>query len=238
MEDRLVEKALRTKSIIYKNELKGYDIKRLVIPSNIEAIEAYAFSHQNGIEEIYFEPNNKIDGVLMICNDMQDLRRVDVGEGYRVLTMTFCDCSSLEKVSLPRSLEAMWGTFQDCVSLKRIYIPENVNYIKSAFSGCCNLSHVEIDKKNPFFTYYGGMIYSKDYKTVHHYIEGTGELKFHPNTEVIESNAFSGCEDLYDIELPPKLKLIKEYAFRGGMEIINKRTLRNDIRIEQNAFME
>ena len=238
MEDKFVENALRTKSIIYKDELKGYDIKRLVIPRNIEGIENYAFSHQNGIEEIYFEPNKLIDGLMMTCNDMRDLRRIDVGEGYRVLTMTFCDCVRLKDVSLPHSLEVMYMTFEGCKTLEKIYIPEKVNFIQSAFSGCKKLSHVEIDRKNPNFTYYGGMIYSKDYRKVYAYIEGAKELRFHPNTESIESYSFRGCEKLRNIELPPRLKEIKKYAFDAGIEIISKHTLHSGIKIDSNAFME
>lgn len=150
------------------------------------------------------------------------------------------DCSfNLEKVSLPSKLVAIGAdAFSSCISLKEINIPKSVLYIGDApFSLCSSLEKITVDDSNSEFCSVGGVLYSKDMEWLIQFPAGNGVSSFVVPGEVryialgafcrcgdltfvnlssvseIQHMAFWSCDNLNEIVLGKRLKLIGESAF-------------------------
>lgn len=230
-----IDYELRKKSIIYKDELiANKNLTTLVIPSTIREIERYALENQKNLKILIIEANQQLKRLQSTCTMNDSLEEVVIGEGVTELFSTFCDCKELRRVVLPHSLQMIYEAFCDCKNLESIYIPENVTEIKNAFMGCDRLKNVTIDDNNLQYTVYGGMIYSKDYKTVCQCIGGSEYLEFHPNTEIIAPYAFNDTSNNLrcNIVLPPTVKKVGSFAFTRCSRHVDKSRLSPNVIFE------
>ncbi len=93
-----------------------------------------------------------------------------------------------------------------------------------AFSFCKNLTAINVDAANENYTSIGGILYTKDGKTVVGYPSGKTDTSYDipEGTVTVESYAFRGCENLISVTLPDSVTAIGNYAFWGceGIEDI------------------
>ena len=105
-------------------------------------------------------------------------------------------------------------------------IPDSVTKIrKYAFIGCKGLTSINVDEKNPNYKSIGGVIFSKDEKTLHTYPAGKKATNYIiPNSVTkIDYYAFYGCTGLTSITIPDSVTSIGSSAFIGckGLTSIN-----------------
>lgn len=126
----------------------------------------------------------------------------------------FYGCEKLLSVSFPRYLRTI-GTnaFCKCTRIQKIYIPESVTSIESSsFSGCNGLSSIIVDNGNMVFDsrYNCNAIIETKTNTL---IVGCKTTTIPYSVNAIGSSAFSGCEDLNNIEIPKTVTEIFPLAF-------------------------
>lgn len=129
----------------------------------------------------------------------------------------FNRCTALEAFSLPEGLKSM-GTqcFSNCTALTGDFlIPSTVESIgKEAFINCSSLSSIVVADDNVCFASEGGVLYSKDGKTLLCCPAGkTGEVEVSTFTEKIQESAFDNCALLQKVVLPAALSEVGNNAF-------------------------
>ena len=103
--------------------------------------------------------------------------------------------------------------FYGCSKLESITIPASVNRIdKIAFSNCPKLSDIRIDPASEYFTEDGGVIYSKDKKSLV-CAPMTGQAQIPDTVEEIRDYAFYYNKNVKELTIPASVKTIGVGAF-------------------------
>ena len=209
--------------VLYTKDLKtiicypqGKD-EKFVIPSSVTSIGDYAFSNCNKLQEITLPP-----GVTSIGNG------------------AFNNCCYLQKITLPSSVTNIGdGVFEWCINLQEITLPSGVTSIGDvSFEWCRNLREINVAESNRGYKAIDGVLYTKDLKTIIHYPQGKGAVKFVIPSGVtsIGKCAFYECENLREITLSPEVTSIGEFAFYE-CENLQEITIPSSVTsIEDNAF--
>ncbi len=158
--------------------LKSYkgNSSRVVLPEGIKKIAFGAFKDRGEIQEITLP---------------ESLETID--------DYAFYSCTSLRNVNIPKNVKSIGClAFGGCENCKNIKIGEGLKSLKKfAFLGCRNLRSITVEAKNPNFSSYEGILYSKDFSDLKVCPEATEkELTLHENTRSISSYAFQSCENL------------------------------------------
>lgn len=168
------------------------NLEQVILPENIVKINKSAFDLCRKLNKINI-PNN----VEMI------------GEGAFAFT-------SLEEIVFPHSLkeiemDAFYGT-----KIKSIYIPTSlIRLDKYAFQGCDSLVTITVDPNHDYYSSFNGTLYSKDYSIIYMHPANNKcqNIVLPESTKEIVSKAFSGCKNLYTIELSKNIEKIGIGAF-------------------------
>ncbi len=126
-----------------------------------------------------------------------------------------------EEVVIPAEIEGVevvgieYAIFGSCTNLKKVTIPDTLKYFNGFNVQADNLEEIVISETNPYFTFYDGMLYSKDMKSLIFcpIQNATEELKISEKTEVILDYAFIGCNNLKKAIIPENIKHINNAAF-------------------------
>ncbi len=123
------------------------NLKRIVLPNNIEAIEFGAFEGCEKLETVEIPSVRKIMSSAFFNCPM--LKEIELSKDIiEIHDETFGGCESLESICLPPSIKrigmnAFWG----CRSLKMIDLPDSIDVIdKQAFSGCIKIEEITLPK--------------------------------------------------------------------------------------------
>ena len=221
--------------------------KKVVIPEGVEYICNLAFDlGWNNIE--YNVDLSQIEEIIL------PKTLIGIGE----LGFSGCD---FEKIDLPESLESIeYGAFNGCDKLKSIFIPKNVYNIEDkVFEYCGSLESINVDKDNPYFASYKGILYNKDMTELiacpggilsvelPNTLKIINKFGFYCCTEIkkivipnsvttIEGYAFDTCESLEEIKLPENLEEISEDLFSGCKKLKEIFIPKNTGWIDGDAF--
>lgn len=102
-------------------------------------------------------------------------------------------------------------------------IPASVRSIgKEAFARCSPLTSIDVEVDNPSYSAYGGMLFTKDMKTLLQCPAGKPDAVELPDTVTeIAPFAFEGCSKLTTLHLPATITQIGEGAFSACYELLN-----------------
>ncbi len=152
----------------------------------------------------------------------------------------FDHCESLPEISLPESVATIeWYSFGSCYALTDIFIPRNLTTIgDAAFAYCLELSQITVDADNPAFTTEEGVLLTLDRTELVCYPPKKDKNTYSvPDTvTTIRTEAFSACETLCWIILPPRLESIGESAFSWCSQLSQIRIPAGVAAIPQKAF--
>ena len=149
-------------------------------------------------------------------------------------------------IVLPDSLKSIDEmAFYGAYGVANIYLPASVENITiRAFGYMPNLLNLVVDTANPYFTSFGGVLYSKDMTKLLSYPKAKGgnftipngvtyieicafevsniQTVTFPNTvSVIKASAFSECDDLRVVHIPASITNIEGGVFRGCENLNN-----------------
>ena len=176
-------------------------LQAINLPDSIRRIERYSFSG-SGLKQFVQPKNQKriCAGTFEFC---LDLDTVKLKEGLKVIDdNAFYGCSNITEIQLPDSLMIIGkSAFEDC-SLSSIKIgPKVQSLISKAFA----FNHIESIKLGKGVSFIGEDAFA------HNPIK---ELELPDNIKVVESGAFSCCEDLSQVHIGTGLRYISPKAFQ------------------------
>ena len=165
------------------------------------------------------------------------LKEVSLPAGLKKIGIAAFRSSGLEEIRIPDSVEVIGRGAFDSSELTSVKLPDGLVSIGSIpFGRCENLRKITISGDNPAYKTPGGVLYTKDGKTLIQY-PGAGEedyrvedgtevigygafsesavknVSFPEGLKTIENMAFYECEKLAGFELPDSLESIGDLAF-------------------------
>lgn len=166
------------KAFSHAEKLEG-----VTLPSTIKAIGDFAFEGCTSLSRIIF-PGGMVsfgEGVFFKCTAIKD---ISLGSDWKTADVSrFRWSDSLETIAIPAKVEKIQG-------LKKLK----------------NLKSVTVDVNNSRFSAVGGVLYSKDRKTLYGCPRAySGALKIPEGTEVISRNALTDCSRITQIDFPETL---------------------------------
>ena len=179
----------------YHLYLNDEEIKDLVIPDGVEAIEYSTFSGCSGLTSVSI-PNSV----------------TSIGKG------AFAGCAGLTSVTLGNNVASIGQeAFSGCSGLTTITIPASVTKIgHSAFANCVGLTAVHISDLGAWCSIEGGGSASNPLEYAHHLYLNGEEIKdmvIPEDVTNIGSYAFSGLSELTSATIPNSVTSIGDCAF-------------------------
>ena len=210
--------------VIADAAFSGCKIEKIVLPKSLKSIRPYAFSEVFSLKSLVLpEGMEKIDSLAFA--DFFSLESITIPNSVRAIgEYAFKNCERLKSIRLPEGIRRIERcTFDCCYELKYVYIPENVDFIaEDCFGNCYNLERIEVAPSNREFCSVGGVLYSKDKKTLIVFPGTNGGEKtavIAEGTEEIGAHAFDTFYSCFDFEpsrtvfIPKSLKDVRNIDF-------------------------
>ena len=229
-------KAVYTKE---DNELIGFfarDDEEYTILPGCTAIRKNAFSHSRKIKRVIF-PEGLASIEDSAFRDCAVLTEIELPEGLHTLGQcAFYNCHKLEKVTLPSTLSTIERFALDWTDNDlTVRLPKELEIIgERAFPYGWTL---EVSRDNPFLISRGGLIMSRNGKTVicpAKPVEN-GTLVIPEGVEEIDSYAFEYYMDIEKVIFPKSLRTIGYKAFSNA-QCIRELVIEDGREIKEFAF--
>lgn len=222
---------------LFSLELNGANIEQLKIPDDVEQINEYAFNYTD-IKRLIVPKNiNEIpDEAFLGCSNMEYAELNSKKIGY----CAFEGCSKLAEVYIKDQIkETEYSSFTGCTSLKKVRIDNiaswcNINfkdvksnplfYAKSLAIGTNDIKDLQIPE---------------GIKRINPYSFTNGDFEHIniPNSvDSIKGCAFAGCSNIKEIKFPNKLSYIGYGAFEDCVNLANIVITPNIKEIREKAF--
>lgn len=185
--------------------------KNTVIPEGIKVIGDYAYHYCKNLASITIpESVTSIGkGAFRYC---MSLTFIDLPKNITLIDeCAFEGCWSLQSVTLPKSLVELGESAFAETKLESVTIPANVKIIhKNPFPS--SLTSIVVDSKNPYFDSRDNCNGIMD-KMTNTLVLGCAKTVIPQSTVAIGDYAFSECDALRGINIPPNVKTIGYNAF-------------------------
>ena len=150
-----------------------------------------------------------------------DIYSVIIPESVRTIEDgAFYSCKELSEIVIPEGVESLGAEcFRGCTDLESAYLPSTLTGVVTdiymgSFEYCTELERIEISEENPAFKSVGGVVFTKDGKTLLHYPMNKSGMYLVPDgTEIIGEGAFYEAKELHGVSFPNTLKRIEDRAF-------------------------
>ena len=138
-------------------------------------------------------------------------------------TVTISDCwVKDEEIEIPSELDGRLVTgierraFSNCAELMSVTLPASLTTIDSnPFLDCKVLAQIKVSPDNEVFNAIDNVLFNKKEKTLVCYPRGLSENEYSipEGTQTIGKEAFKGCSELVNVEIPALVTMIGDCAF-------------------------
>ncbi len=217
----------------------------------------YMFQNCTSLESITLPDNLTTTGTYTF-DGCSSLTKVTFGSKLKTIgNYAFRGCSSLKEITLPNVLTTIGSSAFENAGLTSVTIPATVTTINAgaffgcdfttvnipakvtsigneAFGNCRLLASITVDSANTRFSADGGVLYSKDGKTLVYYPAGLTEEVWKEGVTTIGTYAFEGSR-LTSLTIPETVTTINTGAFRIS-DITDITVPASYVEIGANAF--
>ena len=175
----------------------------VTMPAGIAYIGDFAFEGCTALKRIVFpgRPVKFGEGVFFRCADIRD---ITLGSDWTMVDLkAFRWSEGLEKVYIPAKLTSI----------------HNMKSLKG-------LRTIEVDANNTAFSSIGGILYSKDNKTLYGCPRAyEGQVVIEPGTETITTGALIDCRSVTAVDIPETVKTLsfREFSRMNRLETLKFR---------------
>ena len=218
------------------------------LPSGLRSVGEGAFNGCNELKTIEIP-----GGVTSISDRMlgscEKLTEVSIPSSVtHIGQAAFENCRGLTSVTIPEGVTHIgYQAFLDCHSLKTVAIPASVSRIgDDAFIYCGRLKSFHVDENNANYRAIGGLLCSKDGKTV---IAGvSGDVTIPDGVTTIGSGAFGGRSEMFSewpwteddgltsLTIPESVTTIGDGAFQMCDDLVSLTIPSNLVDVSDDAF--
>ena len=187
----------------------------ITVPNSVTKIGSWAFYNCSNLATYSGGSGVTVieDDAFQLCSSLTSFT---IPSGVTVIENNTFKKSGLTSIAIPASVKEIkkWA-FEECGNLASVSIPASVTVIEdNPFLGCGNLSAITVDEGNPNYKAVGGVLFSKDDKTLIAYPNKSGTTYTIPaSVTTICSNAFNCCSDLTSVTIPTGVTEIGDFAF-------------------------
>lgn len=149
------------------------------------------------------------------CTDTEIYIPTEI-DGIPVTTIAskaFYQNSTIVKIVIPDGVTTLnTNSIWNCSELTTVILPETLSYVSTNSIGNCEKLRYTVTKDS---CKYLGSANNDYFMLVNVSDTSAVEISIHPNTQVINSNAFNLCRKLTSVELPESVRYIGFFAFRN-----------------------
>lgn len=218
-----------------------HNLRIVVFSGDIYELGSWCFYRCYKLEKINIEDLKVKEIQLNTFVDCSALKRVNLPEEIeKIGESAFC-ATSIQTITLPASVTEIDGyAFALCKQLKTVQLNDGISRIEDgAFSRCEKLTSISIPDS---ITYFGKDVFKET--PVNYYVDddikylgneknnclilvdasdmGLTEYKINSGTRIICDQAFIGCTELKEVEIPESVVYIGPDAFENNVKIIRK----------------
>ncbi|HEX7870869.1 MAG TPA: leucine-rich repeat protein, partial [Chryseobacterium sp.] len=216
---------------------KCHQLKKIIIPENVEFISPDAFSYCSSLQEISVDPKNKFyaskDGalydksfktLLKVPDTKTEINIADTVEKF--FHSTFENCRFLSKIELPLSVtDIPIFSFDNCKALKEFNIHQNIKTIGwDIFRHAENLEKFTVHPLNPNFSTEDDVLYDHEKINLLKFPPAKEKITIPSTVKNIATSAFSTSKNLKEVTIPETVEKIKTWAF-ANCPLLTKITL-------------
>lgn len=170
----------------------------VTIPASVKKISARAFYNCRKLPAVTFAQGSACE---------------EIGES------AFGSCVLLESVVLPDTVASIGeDAFMSCSAMTAFTIPAALqSFDASLLNYCTGLQNLYVSANNTLYQSIGGVLFSKDGKTLIYYLPTRTDTSYTvpEGTEEIASGAFNSNKALQSVTIPASVKLIDRSAFQS-----------------------
>lgn len=205
-----------------------YNIEKVVIQNGVTAIGSGAFAYCEYLTDVTIPANvTMINGTAFYsCGQLGTIRLDASNSAYTIegdalftkdkKTLCWVSAGVTGTYSVPEGVTMIGeAALSSCNGLTGVTIPASVTGIGyDAFALCEQLADITVSDKNTTFASVGGVVYTKDQKTLLFAPCGiTGTYTIPAGVTSVANSAFFSCVKLTGVTFPESLTTIDNYAF-------------------------
>ena len=185
----------------------------VTIPNGVTSIGKFAFFSCTNLTSVKIGATSIGDDAFYNC---RGLTNVIISEGVTSIGHTaFIGCRGLTTMTIPEGVTNIgWQAFSSCTALTSVVLPSSLTNLEwGTFAYCDNLMSIEVAQDNPAYSSVGGLLLTKDLKTLVHGVNGNVAIPAGVTT--IDFWAFPDLRGLTSVTIPDGVREIRSCAFAG-----------------------
>lgn len=222
---------------IASQAFKNSDIRTIILPSTISAIDAEAFYGCEQLQKIEIPANTVeiMNSSFAGCTSLKEFVVSPDNMLYTTVDGVLFNSDETRLVCFPSGkggeyeipddvTEIEDNAFLNCRNITRLIIPGSVKEIGGALEdvvgGCNSLKAIQVSPENKYYSSASGMLLSKDRSVLLRCpLDKRGDIDIPDGVKEISKGAFVNCSEIISVTIPESVQKISSKTFNGCNKI-------------------